>query len=441
VCHRRSCAFTIDFIVLGFQDQIGLLSIIFPLLILAKFLDFWPFFCYIAWLIYWPIPMKNLIKKLVSTAVLSVTLFSSSVAHAATSRSVSAQVLRNIENAESVDFRVDVDVETSTEHLHQPVKIHVDLDVVSAKAQRSRLDFGAVTTDEYGAVNEARGSMILAEDTLFISQDGKDWYSAVQSNMYYPSADDTEARVAEMQSLFQEMVDGGVVRYSYTGLERIDGRPATRYAYTVSTDRFVDYLVAKDLVSATEADAARTYLAEHVTIGGSFWIDVKTMLPAQLTLNVNVQQSATSYTTIDASILFVSFNAPVNITLPTNTIDIENFHMSQNSEATIEHLSDVVSVMDSDGDGVTNVDETQVWHSNPMSADTDSDGYPDYIEIINGYDPNGVGKLDSDGDGLTDYAEMTIHWTNRYDADSDNDGYNDGLEIANGYNPNGPGRW
>lgn len=46
---------------------------------------------------------------------------------------------------------------------------------------------------------------------------------------------------------------------------------------------------------------------------------------------------------------------------------------------------------------------------------------------------------DSDGDGLTDVEEQTVYVTAVDVLDTDNDGYNDGVEVENGYNPAGSG--
>jgi hypothetical protein len=46
---------------------------------------------------------------------------------------------------------------------------------------------------------------------------------------------------------------------------------------------------------------------------------------------------------------------------------------------------------------------------------------------------------DTDGDGLSDYKELEIYKTNHLDFDTDNDGYSDYAEILSGYNPKGPG--
>jgi uncharacterized repeat protein (TIGR01451 family) len=80
--------------------------------------------------------------------------------------------------------------------------------------------------------------------------------------------------------------------------------------------------------------------------------------------------------------------------------------------------SDDSSVIDSDGDGLSDAFEVR-WRGNPNDADTDDDGVPD------GDEPNPT--YDTDGDGATSLL----------DVDSDNDGLFDGTEM--GRDCNGPG--
>lgn len=47
---------------------------------------------------------------------------------------------------------------------------------------------------------------------------------------------------------------------------------------------------------------------------------------------------------------------------------------------------------------------------------------------------------DSDGDGLSDAEETNKYKTDPLNSDTDGDGYKDGEEVKNGFNPNGPGQ-
>lgn len=86
---------------------------------------------------------------------------------------------------------------------------------------------------------------------------------------------------------------------------------------------------------------------------------------------------------------------------------------------------DFVVTEDSDGDGMSNVDEYN-YGTNPGSADTDNDKVTDAEEVSGGTDPL---QADSDGDGLSDYAEQ-VNGTDPHNADTDGDGYTDGEEAG-----------
>jgi hypothetical protein len=48
---------------------------------------------------------------------------------------------------------------------------------------------------------------------------------------------------------------------------------------------------------------------------------------------------------------------------------------------------------DTDGDGLSDWQEIHVFKTDPTKIDTDGDGYSDAEEILNGYNPNGLGKI------------------------------------------------
>ena len=90
---------------------------------------------------------------------------------------------------------------------------------------------------------------------------------------------------------------------------------------------------------------------------------------------------------------------------------------------------------DSDGDGISDQDEINLYGTNPNAADTDQDGLNDGDEItVHGTNPN---TADTDSDGLSDAAEINIHGTNPRLSDSDQDGLSDAAEIITyATNPN-----
>jgi len=109
---------------------------------------------------------------------------------------------------------------------------------------------------------------------------------------------------------------------------------------------------------------------------------------------------------------------------------------------------------DTDGDGMgDNCDACPSVFNGAWLPDTDGDGLPDLCDRCpHRYDPEdrdenqdgrGDACQDSDGDGLSNLEEMLLGEdgaiTDPFDADSDDDGVNDGREKRNGTNPNASG--
>ena len=88
---------------------------------------------------------------------------------------------------------------------------------------------------------------------------------------------------------------------------------------------------------------------------------------------------------------------------------------------------------DTDNDDIGDGEEVKNYHTDPNKSDTDNDGLSDYYEIFtSNTDPN---KSDTDDDGISDYNEIYLYGTDPINSDSDDDGLNDGAEITHGTDP------
>jgi hypothetical protein len=89
----------------------------------------------------------------------------------------------------------------------------------------------------------------------------------------------------------------------------------------------------------------------------------------------------------------------------------------------------VAQIIDTDGDGLTDDDEINIYGTDPGNPDTDGDGLSDGDEIIiHSTDPL---DQDTDGDGLSDGDEVNIYLTTATDWDTDGDYIPDLYEVQN----------
>jgi hypothetical protein len=95
----------------------------------------------------------------------------------------------------------------------------------------------------------------------------------------------------------------------------------------------------------------------------------------------------------------------------------QNFQVGVNPDS-----NQLTPPVDTDGDGISDNAEINIYGTDPDKSDTDNDGLSDGEELE--YWGN-KWNLDYDGDGMI----------NLLDADSDGDGLSDGIEVSSGYDP------
>lgn len=85
-----------------------------------------------------------------------------------------------------------------------------------------------------------------------------------------------------------------------------------------------------------------------------------------------------------------------------------------------------ITTDDSDGDGLTDLEELDLYGTDPLSADTDGDRLTDLEELLT----HGTSPLlaDTDGDGATDFHEVD-RGLDPTDPDMDGDGQLDGYDV------------
>jgi hypothetical protein len=157
--------------------------------------------------------------------------------------------------------------------------------------------------------------------------------------------------------------------------------------------------------------------------------------PDNSTKDVSAAAAGTNYTTSNASIASVGADGLVTA-VASGTVVIQ---ATNDGAAGIITANVTVVGNDSDGDGIPDEDEIKLGLDphNPVDAqeDFDRDDLTNVREFHLGTD---IRKRDTDSDGLTDGEEPDRYHTNPLLADTDGDGIPDGIEVQTGSDPLNP---
>jgi hypothetical protein len=176
-------------------------------------------------------------------------------------------------------------------------------------------------------------------------------------------------------------------------------------------------------------------LAYIESISGELVVGRDDFLMHQLSLNLRINEDGYSdnqlqILSLNFNLSLQSFNQIISVVKPENSVDLEEV-VGELFESLFTEMPDYELDWD---DYNSDFQENEFID---MELDSDGDGLTDYEEI-NVYDTDPFNP-DTDGDGLTDFEEVIIYGTDPLNPDTDGDGYLDGEEVLNGYNPLGEG--
>jgi hypothetical protein len=258
----------------------------------------------------------------------------------------------------------------------------------------------------------------------------------------------------------------------YQALDKVDVAYTTPAYARMDFNEFAQVVALEDAMEAGDAnwnaggawslDTAASFSASHAWTAG----DANTSLTLATPLNlstalspvlrfqtaytlgaaggddavVQVSTNGTNWTTIDTldgnslwSTHFVDLSAYSNVPGLHLRFRLQGSGGAADDRWVIDDVL-VVGLLDTDGDGLSDDDENNIYGTDPYDSDSDNDGLSDYEEVGIGTDPN---DPDTDGDGINDSDEIA-QGTDPTDPDSDDDGLDDGEEQAAGTDPNDP---
>lgn len=262
----------------------------------------------------------------------------------------------------------------------------------------------------------------------------------------------SEQQEKDLKDLF---VNNSVFEFnSNLGDQEVDGFDCYHYSLIINKEELKNNFKASlDILEISQKKEGydKEYIEEQLlefnkTIDGmkfselELWITKDEYLPKKLSFSIDVASSDNIESLkIDFNFLFNSFNQVLDINTPEPSFGINELIAEFFPELEVTKGE---SGMSESYELINDLDiEASLEGDFELSANFNSSFEDEYLtEMDEGISEIDTHNLDSDGDGLSDYDEINIYGSDPFNADTDGDGYSDYEEIMAGYNPLGEGR-
>jgi len=213
-------------------------------------------------------------------------------------------------------------------------------------------------------------------------------------------------------------VDG---RLLYTPFDFETIRP---YVYAGLGFMYYDVTQPHKQVSPGAVDQSGVTLHIPLGLGMEYYISEGFAIDLSVGGALSLTENLNYYNNEDMTDGYLKFGLGVTFSLPEGDPDADKDGLTIDVE---NQIGTNPMLSDTDGDGINDGDEVNVYKTNPLKGDTDGDGLNDYDEIKN--HKTDAGKADSDGDGLNDYDEIKTYKTDALNKDTDGDTLSDFDEL------------
>lgn len=209
--------------------------------------------------------------------------------------------------------------------------------------------------------------------------------------------------------IFSELVLNNVIVFDgYEFGPVMEGQKTYVMPYHVDLDELAEYIKRDPLKFLTNEESEEfidvlKMIDEQIKLTGEIYVSTFDFLPRLITLNVQDQTNTANR--VNLTLELSQYNWADELTVPEKVITMKEyiqiiddhhceFHDdlgNYDSYRIDDHQNDYC-YQDYDNDGLDNCQEL-IYRTDEYNSDTDGDGYPDGLEVANGYSPIGHGRM------------------------------------------------